>query len=71
MVPQSWKCSNVTPVHKGGPCNDPGNFRPISVVLIAAKLLEKVVSNPFLKVMSYLVHAKELIVVVNLLNNFY
>ena len=21
VVPQSWKCSNVTPVHKGGPCN--------------------------------------------------
>ena len=32
-------------VHKGGPCNDPGNFRPISVVPIAAKILEKVVSN--------------------------
>ena len=45
MVPQSWKCSNVTPVHKGGPCNDQGNFRPISVVSIAAKILEKVVSN--------------------------
>ena len=45
VVPQSWKCSNVTPVHKGGPCNDPGNFRPISVVSIAAKLLEKIVSN--------------------------
>ena len=20
VVPQDWKCSNVTPVHKGGPC---------------------------------------------------
>ena len=28
-----------------GPCNDPGNFRPTSVVSIAAKILEKVVSN--------------------------
>ena len=45
VVPQDWKCSNVTPVHKGGPCNDPGNFRPISVVPIVAKILEKVVSN--------------------------
>ena len=45
VVPQSWKCSNITPVHKGGPCNDQGNFRPISVVSIAAKILEKIVSN--------------------------
>ena len=44
-VPQSWKCSNVTPAHKGGPCNDPVNFRPISVVSIAAKHMEKIVSN--------------------------
>jgi len=43
VVSQSWKCSNVTPVHKGA--YDPGNFRPISVVSIAAKLLEKIVSN--------------------------
>ena len=41
VITQSWKCSNVTPVHKRGPCN----FQPISVVSIAAKLLEKVVSN--------------------------
>ena len=42
-VPQAWKCSNVTPVHKGGSCDDPGNFRPISVVSV--KILGKVVCN--------------------------
>ena len=45
VVSQSWKCFNVTPVHKGGPCNDLGNLRPISAVSITTKLLEKVVSN--------------------------
>jgi len=44
-VPQAWKCSNVTPVHKSGSSDDPGNFRPISVVPVTAKILEKIVST--------------------------
>jgi len=36
--------SHITPVHKGEPTNDPGNFRPISVVPVLAKILEKIVS---------------------------
>jgi len=43
-IPSVWKQSNITPVHKGGSCDDPGNFRPISVVPITAKLLEKLIS---------------------------
>ena len=31
-------------MHKGGPTSDPGNFRPISVVPVLAKILEKIVS---------------------------
>ena len=37
-VPHMWKCSNVTPVHKGGSVDDSGNYRPISVVSVAAKV---------------------------------
>ena len=44
-VPLAWKRSNVTPVHKGGDAKNPGNFRPISVVPIVAKVLEKLVAN--------------------------
>ena len=43
--PAGWKKSNVTPVHKGGSTDDPGNYRPISVVPIVAKLLEKVIAS--------------------------
>ena len=30
LVPIAWKRSNVTPIHKGGLTDDPGNYRPIS-----------------------------------------
>ena len=47
-IPKAWKQSNVSPIHKGGSCDDPGNFRPISVVPIIAKVLEKLIANQLL-----------------------
>ena len=47
-IPRAWKQSNVSPIHKGGSCDDPGNFRPISVVPIIAKVLEKLIANQLL-----------------------
>ena len=44
-VPHMWKCSNVTPVHKGGSVDDPSNYQPISVVSVAAKVLEKLIAT--------------------------
>ena len=44
VVPAVCKRSNITAVHKGGALDDPGNFRPISVVSVLAKVLEKIVS---------------------------
>jgi len=35
----------LTPVHKGGPTSDPENYRPISVVPVLAKILERIVST--------------------------
>ena len=45
IIPNQWKCSNVIPVHKGGSCDNPGNFRPISVVPVVAKVFEKIVAS--------------------------
>ena len=45
LVPMAWKKSNVTPVYKGGKTDDPGNYRPISVVPIVAKVFEKMVAS--------------------------
>ena len=48
LVPMAWKRSNITPVHNAGKTNDPGNYRPISVVLIVAKIFEKMVASQLL-----------------------
>ena len=45
VIPTAWKQSSTTAIHKGGPLDDPSNYRPISVVPIFAKILEKIVSN--------------------------
>ena len=47
-IPKAWKQSNVSPIRKGGSCDDPGNFRPISVVPIIPKVLEKLISDQLL-----------------------
>jgi hypothetical protein len=28
-VPDDWKTANVTPIHKKGPKNCPGNYKPV------------------------------------------
>ena len=43
VFPSEWKHSHITLLHKGRSPGDPGNFRPISVVPILAKILEKIV----------------------------
>jgi len=45
VIPSNWKMCNVTSVYKGGLVNDPVNYQPISVVLVVAKLLEKIVAS--------------------------
>ena len=45
VIPSVWKKSNVTSAHRSGSFEDPSNYRPISVVPIVAKLLEKIVSS--------------------------
>ena len=39
--PQSWKCARVVPIPKGGDLSNPTNYRPISILPILSKVLEK------------------------------
>ena len=47
IFPDAWKTAKVTPVHKSGPLHDFGNFRPISVLPLLSKIIEKHVHNHF------------------------
>ena len=42
-VPQSWKHSIVHPIHKNGDPSNPSNFRPISIVPVISKIVERAV----------------------------
>ena len=40
VIPVEWKKAKVTPLHKSGTKEDPRNYRPISVLPVASKVLE-------------------------------
>ena len=43
VFPPKWKIATVIPLYKGGPKTDVGNYRPISLLPLPGKLLEKIV----------------------------
>ena len=49
VFPDEWKSARVTPIFKKGVKTDPGNYRPISVLPVVAKIFEKGVYNQFYK----------------------
>lgn len=42
-VPNDMKHSKVIPLHKKGNRSDPGNYRPVSILSVTSKVLEKVI----------------------------
>ena len=45
VVPDQWKIAKVIPLHKGGDSTSFNNYRPISLLSVYSKVLEKVVHN--------------------------
>ncbi len=43
MVPVEWKLSNITPVFKNGDSSVASNYRPISLLSLPSKLLERLI----------------------------
>ena len=48
-IPEAWKLARVSPIFKGGDVTDPLNYRPISVLPVMSKVLERLVFNQLYK----------------------
>ena len=45
VFPDVLKEARIIPIHKGGPSEDPSNYRPISILPIVSKVIEKHVTK--------------------------
>jgi hypothetical protein len=50
-VPAEWKLAKIVPIHKSGPMDNCGNYRPISLLPTISKVIEKIVNSQVLNYM--------------------
>ncbi|PKU39506.1 hypothetical protein llap_10188 [Limosa lapponica baueri] len=48
-VPPDWRLANVTPIHKKGRKDDPGNYRPVSLTLVPGKVMEQIILSAIMQ----------------------
>ena len=48
-VPKEWKHARVIPLYKDGKCDEASNYRPISVLPIISKIMERIVHDQLYK----------------------
>ena len=49
VYPDTWKKSNIVPVHKKGDKQIVNNYRPVSLLPICSKILEKMIFNSIMR----------------------
>ena len=55
-VPDEWKKSNITPVHKKDSRENVSNYRPISLLSIISKVMERCIHNRVYPILSALIN---------------
>jgi len=48
-VPEDWRKANVTPVFKKGKKENPGNYRPVSLISILGRVMEQLILEVIIK----------------------
>ncbi|PKU48703.1 rna-directed dna polymerase from mobile element jockey-like [Limosa lapponica baueri] len=48
-VPADWRLANVTPIHKKGRKDDPGNYRPVSLTSLPGKVMEQIILSAIMQ----------------------
>ncbi len=43
QIPREWKCAVITPIFKERECNQPENYRPISILSCISKIIERII----------------------------
>ena len=52
-VPEDWKISNVSPIFKSGDPSSASNYRPISLLSLVSKALEKIIHHRVMNCLSH------------------
>ena len=55
-IPQEWKSANIVPIYKKGDKNLISNYRPISLLCLSAKIMERVVQDELLNLTRHLLN---------------
>jgi len=48
-VPEDWRKASVTPIFTKGKKEDPGNYRPVSLISIPGKVMEQLILEVIIK----------------------